>query len=59
MYAVDEVAATVGVAEACRVLGMPRSSYYRARQTCTAPKPAPKNGLCLTTSRCTLIGVVR
>ena len=41
MEAVDELAAAVGVAEACRVLGAPRSSHYRARQTLTAPPPAP------------------
>jgi len=41
MDAVDELAAVVGVAEACRVLGVPRSSYYRARQTSAALPPAP------------------
>jgi putative transposase len=38
MEAVDQLAAAVGVAEACHVLGVPRSSHYRARQT---PKVAP------------------
>lgn len=38
MEAVDQLAAAVGVAEACHVLGVPRSSHYRARQT---PKAAP------------------
>ena len=41
MEAVDELAAAVGVAEACRVLGVPRSSHYRARQLSEAPPPAP------------------
>jgi len=41
MDAVDELAAAIGVAEACRLLGMPRSSYYRARQTSAALPPAP------------------
>jgi len=36
MDAVDTLAATVGVAEACRVLGVPRSSHYRARQAARA-----------------------
>jgi len=34
--AVSELAAQVGVTAACRVLGVPRSSYYRAR------RPAPQ-----------------
>ena len=37
----DELATTVGVAEACRVLGVPRSSHYRARQLSEALPPAP------------------
>jgi putative transposase len=41
MDAVDTLAATVGVAEACQVLGMPRSSHYRARQASAAAPPAP------------------
>lgn len=40
--AVDELAKTVGVAEACRVLGVPRSSHYRARQMSEALAPAAK-----------------
>lgn len=32
------LAATLGVSRACEVLGVPRSSFYRARQ----PKPEPK-----------------
>jgi len=42
MDAVDELAAAVGVAQACRVLGVPRSSHYRARQVSEAPPPAPR-----------------
>src|SRR5215207_3291326 len=38
MDAVDDLAAAVGVVEACRVLGLPRSSHYRARQL---PETAP------------------
>jgi putative transposase len=41
MDAVDQLAAAVGVAEACHVLGVPRSSHYRARQTPEAAPPAP------------------
>ena len=41
MEAVDDLAAAVGVAEACRVLGVPRSSHYRARQMPEAAPPAP------------------
>jgi putative transposase len=41
MEAVDELATAVGVAEACQVLGVPRSSHYRARQA-PAPVPPPK-----------------
>jgi putative transposase len=44
MDAVDELAAAVGVAEACRVLGVPRSSHYRARQPSEALPPAPRAG---------------
>jgi len=39
MDAVDELAAAIGVAQACRVLGVPRSSWYRARQTPATPSP--------------------
>jgi putative transposase len=39
--AIGELAPTVGVAEACRVLGAPRSSYYRRhRQSPPPPRPA-------------------
>lgn len=41
MEAVDELAAVVGVSEACRVLGVPRASHYRARQTPEAAPLAP------------------
>lgn len=36
----DELATAVGVAQACRVLGVPRSSHYRARQMPEAVLPA-------------------
>jgi putative transposase len=41
MEAVDDLAAAVGVVEACRVLGAPRSSYYRARQLPETAPPSP------------------
>jgi len=37
----EELSETVGVAEACRVLGVPRSSLYRARKPKQAPAPRP------------------
>ena len=40
MEAIDDLAAAVGVAEACRALGVPRSSHYRARQPPEAAPPA-------------------
>jgi putative transposase len=43
-----ELAATIGVAEACRVLGVPRSSWYRARQMSATPpreRPTPTRAL--------------
>jgi putative transposase len=49
MDAVDHLAATIGVAEACRVLGVPRSHYYRVRQVPTVPplqdRPLPARSL--------------
>jgi len=42
MDAVDTLAATVGVAEACQLLGVPRSSHYRTRQAARAAPPAPR-----------------
>ncbi len=39
--AVDDLATRVGVADACRVLGVPRSSHYRARQTSPTTPPVP------------------
>ena len=42
MDAVDQLAVTVGIAEACRVLGVPRSSHYRARQARIASPPLPR-----------------
>jgi putative transposase len=38
--AVDDVAPRLGVTSACRVLGVPRSSYYRARRARTTAPPA-------------------
>ncbi len=38
--AVEELQENTGVAEACRVLGVPRGSVYRARQP--QPEPAPR-----------------
>jgi putative transposase len=37
----EELGETVGVSEACRVLGVPRSSLYRARKPKAAPSPRP------------------
>jgi putative transposase len=41
IQAAEELGEDVGVAEACRVLGVPRSSVYRARQRQTTPRPRP------------------
>ena len=43
----EELAKTVGVAAACRALGVPRSSLYRARQPKSegSPRPAPPRAL--------------
>lgn len=40
--AVTDLAAQVGVTDACRVLGVPRSSYYRTRHTRRAAPAAPR-----------------
>jgi putative transposase len=40
MLAVEELTPLIGTRAACEVLGIPRSSVYRARQTATRPKPA-------------------
>jgi putative transposase len=49
MDAVDQLAASIGVAEACRVLGVPRSHYYRVRQLPSVPplqdRPLPARSL--------------
>ena len=37
----EELGETVGVSEACRVLGVPRSNLYRARKPKPAPSPRP------------------
>lgn len=39
MQVVEQLAPTVGVAEACRVLGIPRSSHYRAQHARMDPPP--------------------
>lgn len=45
--AAEELGKQVGVAEACRALGVPRSSVYRARQPerTPAPRPTPPRAL--------------
>jgi len=40
--AAERLAEQVGVVAACRALGMPRSSLYRARQVCMTPPPASR-----------------
>ena len=41
MQAVEQLAPTVGVAQACRVLGVPRSSHYRAQHAQIDLPPGP------------------
>ena len=41
IQAAEELGEDVGVAEACRALGVPRSSVYRARQPQEEPSPRP------------------
>jgi putative transposase len=41
MSAVTQLSECVGVSAACRALGVPRSSFYRARQPKRDPKPRP------------------
>lgn len=46
--AVETLGETVGIAEACRVLSVPRSSVYRARRaprSSSAPRPRPEQAL--------------
>jgi putative transposase len=47
IQAAEELGHRIGVAEACRVLGVPRSSLYRARkpQPTPAPRPTPPRAL--------------
>lgn len=40
--AAEALGEEIGVSQACRVLGVPRSSVYRARQPKLEPKPQPK-----------------
>jgi putative transposase len=41
MSAAEQLSERVGVSAACQALGVPRSSFYRARQPKRAPKPRP------------------
>ena len=45
--AAEELGETVGVSKACRVLGVPRSSLYRARKPkpASSPRPAPPRAM--------------
>ena len=45
--AAEELGQTVGVSQACRVLGVPRSSLYRARQAkpASSPRPTPPRAM--------------
>jgi len=47
IQAAEELAESVGVSDACRVLGVPRSSLYRARRPKLppAPQPSPRQAL--------------
>ena len=47
IQATEELAESVGVSDACRVLGIPRSSLYQARRPKLppAPRPTPKQAL--------------
>jgi putative transposase len=42
MAAVEQLAPEVGVQQACRALGLPRASLYRARQQAAAGPPVPR-----------------
>lgn len=48
MRAVEQLAPHVGIAQACQALGVPRSSYYRARQPQPTPAPRPTPARALT-----------
>ena len=41
MNAANQLSEHVSISEACQALGVPRSSFYRARQPKRAPKPRP------------------
>jgi putative transposase len=41
MKAANQLSERIGVSAACQSLGVPRSSFYRARQPKRAPKPRP------------------
>ncbi len=48
--AVADLAPEVGIAAACRLLAVPRSSYYRACQPVPEPTPRPRSPRALTDS---------
>jgi putative transposase len=55
---VNELAPTVGIARACDVLGVPRSSFYHAQQPATAraaPRPHPPSPRALSAAECAQI----
>ena len=41
MEGIDELAPVLGVRAACRALGVPRSSYYRAQRPAAPPRLSP------------------
>ena len=47
IQAAEQLAKTVGVVQACQALGVPRSSFYYARQPRkdSAPRPTPERAL--------------
>jgi putative transposase len=47
MGTVEQLAPSTGIAQACQVLGVPRSSFYRTRQAPSTPptRPAPARAL--------------
>ena len=48
MQMTKQLAPQIGLSAACQVLGIPRSSLYRARQPRPEPRPKPARGLSLT-----------
>jgi hypothetical protein len=47
MQMTEQLAPQIGLSSACQVLGVPRSSLYRARQPKPAPKARPKSARAL------------